>query len=59
MIKVVNTSVDAKHKPLEFQIIDDRSSRSKFESLILHVQITDPTAGIRSQWLDQLHLMLQ
>ena len=33
--------------------------RSKFKSLILHVQIKNSTARIKSERLDQMHLMLQ
>ena len=66
MTEVVNLSADQECKPLELQFIHDWSSSSvdqsswlKFESLILHIKIKDPTARIKSERLDQMHLMLQ
>ena len=64
--EVVKLYTDKEGKALEIQFIHDRSSgsidrssRSKFESLILHVQIKDPMTEIKSEWLDQIHLILQ
>ena len=51
--------VEKECKTLESQFIHDRSSRPKFESLILHVQIKDLTAEIKLEQLDQMHLLLQ
>ena len=46
------SSADAKHKPPEFQLIDDRSSQPKFKILFWHVQIKDSMNGDKSKLLN-------